>query len=263
MTDITLILGVSEDYLHIVFAKNEQIYCSQDWRVNANGTELLVPILTETCKKLKLLPQQLSRIACISGPGSFTGLRLVLTTAAAIRRAFSIPIATLNYLQVLALGAWQALQPTSNTLYSCLRVINNARKDLLYKQDFALTNMLSSPIPLTEPQVISIEEACATTEPTYFIGSGVKQYYTFLYEQSLTNPNIYLSRQKMTVFPHALLQLVLQLPDIEWKYKDPEPLYLRQCEAVENLSSIAIKQGKSPECSHAELGYLLTQQPIC
>lgn len=261
MKGLTLTLGVSEQHLHIVFIKDGEIQYIQECSITSNGTEILGPLIIESLEKAHLSLQQISRIACIAGPGSFTGLRLVLTTAVAIRRALSIPLATLNYLHVLAASAW-ALPELQNIslLPSSLRVITYARQKLLYIQDFLVTTTF--PIPITKPQISSIEASIQTKEPMLFIGSGVQHNYTFFAEHALINPNILLFQKKISISPYALLQLVKNIPHVEWKHNDPEPLYLRHCDAVDNLSAISLKQGKNPEHACSTFKKIITQPPI-
>ena len=56
----------------------------------------------------------------------------------------------------------------------------------------------------------------------------------------------------------ALLDLALALPDEAWGHKDIHPLYLRPCDAVDNLASIAAKRGQAPEEAYAQLDRLLS-----
>jgi len=51
------------------------------------------------------------------------------------------------------------------------------------------------------------------------------------------------------------------LPETAWRDEDIEPMYLRPCDAVDNLSSIAAKRGDDPAQAHAELRRLLNVSP--
>lgn len=260
MKGVTLILGASEQDLHIVFAQNGEVQYAQECAIKSNGTELLGPLITESLKKNCLSPQRISRIACIAGPGSFTGLRLILTTAVAMRRALSIPLATLNYLHVIAASACAFIEIQQLLLSYTLRVITYARKHFLYVQDFLLNTTFL--VPITKPQIIPIKASLQIKEPMLFVGSGVQYNYPFFEEQSLVNPNILLFQKKISISSQALIQLIDQIPQEKWQQNDPEPLYLRQCDAVENLSSIALKQGKDPEYAYLTLEKILTQHPL-
>lgn len=261
MKGITLILGSSEQYLYIVFAQDTEIVCAQEWLIHASGSELLAPAITDILQKINIFPQNISRISCISGPGSFSGLRLILATTTAMRRTLNIPVATLNYLEVLAASSWPLLSPQNSiTLHAKLRIVTYARQQLVYVQDFRLDESL--PVPITEPQVLPITDVIQISEPTLFVGSGVKRNYTYFQEQAQTNHAIFLYPQPISVSSSALVQLTERIMPFEWQENDPEPLYLRPSDAVENLSSIAIRNGQNPDHAHSELENLLKQDPL-
>ena len=83
----TLIMNASEGRIQFVLEQEGSLACAQEWSAPSKGTELLTPALADAFQRLGIMPSDISRIACVAGPGSFTGLRLALTTAAAFRRA--------------------------------------------------------------------------------------------------------------------------------------------------------------------------------
>ena len=98
----TLIMNASEGRIQFVLEQEGSLACAQEWSAPSKGTELLTPALADAFQRLGIMPSDISRIACVAGPGSFTGLRLALTTAAAFRRATGAAVAPLNALQALA-----------------------------------------------------------------------------------------------------------------------------------------------------------------
>ena len=85
-TGLELILNAAEGVLQIAVTDNERLLCAQEWRRAERATEILAPALRDICAALDVRLTDFRRIACVRGPGSFTGIRLVLTTAAALRR---------------------------------------------------------------------------------------------------------------------------------------------------------------------------------
>ncbi len=81
------------------------IVTAQSWNVPSQGAELLAPALENALARLGLVPKNIRRIACVRGPGSFTGLRLVLATASGLARAAGAELAGLDYLPLLAVEA--------------------------------------------------------------------------------------------------------------------------------------------------------------
>ena len=104
-TGLELILNAAEGVLQIVVTEDEAILCAQEWYRSERATEILAPALAELATSLGIRWSDLRRIACVRGPGSFTGIRLTLATAAALRRCGRAQLAGLDYMQALATTA--------------------------------------------------------------------------------------------------------------------------------------------------------------
>ena len=145
----TLIMNASEGRIQFVLEQEGSLACAQEWSAPSKGTELLTPALADAFQRLGIMPSDISRIACVAGPGSFTGLRLALTTAAAFRRATGAAVAPLNALQALAGSVpFGLLFPARETR---IRVITHARRGLVHGQDF-----LCAPVPPCHPPWTSL-----------------------------------------------------------------------------------------------------------
>lgn len=104
----------------------------------------LVPMIGEALLAAGLTYKDLSAVACTVGPGSFTGLRVGLSSARAIALAAGIPALGYTTLEVLAYEAAR-LQSTPGPVLAIL----NAGKGEQYFQLFS-----GNPFkPLAEPQV--------------------------------------------------------------------------------------------------------------
>ena len=96
-TGLELILNAAEGVLQIVVTEDEAILCAQEWYRSERATEILAPALAELATSLGIRWSDLRRIACVRGPGSFTGIRLTLATAAALRRCGRAQLAGLEF----------------------------------------------------------------------------------------------------------------------------------------------------------------------
>lgn len=146
----------AEGVLQIVVTDNEAVLCAQEWHRAERATEILAPALQEICAALDLRLRDFRRIACVLGPGSFTGIRLVLTTAAALRRTSRAQLAGLDYMQALATSAVLERQLLYNAR---LWVLTHARRNLVHCQPFVAYGPQIPAQPLQAVELCTPEEA--------------------------------------------------------------------------------------------------------
>ena len=251
----TLILNAAEGHIQLVVGKNGddgclEFVCAQEWTAPGQGTELLTPVLADVFRHLHLRPAEIARIACVAGPGSFTGLRLVLTTAAAFRRATGARVASLNTLHALAASVPTVLLEQK----SIVRVITHARRGLVHGQDFLCGNGL--PEAIGAPAMWTLEQVLREPRPHFVVGSGVKKNLALLQDTLPQGVRLFPELFDQPT-PNALLAMTRALPPDAWQERDLDPLYLRPCDAEDNLSGIARKRGQDPDAVHADLDRLL------
>ena len=63
-----------------------------------------MPVLAEAFDKAELKPQDIDKIFAVTGPGSFTGIRVGLTVAKTMAYTLNIPIVPISSLEVMASG---------------------------------------------------------------------------------------------------------------------------------------------------------------
>ena len=128
-TGLELVLNACEGDLQIVLTDDEELVCAQNWAVANNGTEILAPAVRQIFALAGKRLADLKRIGCVRGPGGFTGIRLVLATAAALRRTTGAQLAALDYLRALA----TTLAMQEQLLYgNRIWVLTHARRGLVH-----------------------------------------------------------------------------------------------------------------------------------
>jgi tRNA threonylcarbamoyl adenosine modification protein YeaZ len=251
MQDITLILNTAEKRIQFLLCRGPELLCAQDWLAQRGGTELLAPALREACARLGITPASIGRIACVAGPGNFTGLRIGITTASGLARAVDAKQAGLDYLQCLAANA--LARPGEEVL-----VMTNARRGLAYCARYRADE---NGVPRAQGRtfllpVPPVPEGVDLGQPDFVLGSALssnREYLSGLFPATtrLLPP----SADQPTA---ASLLAMERLTDWDSAAGDIVPLYLRDCDAVENFASIARAQGRDPERAHAELERLMS-----
>ena len=252
MQDLTLILNTAEKRIQFLICSGGSVLCAEDWLAQRGGTELLAPALRDAFSRLGMKPAALARIACVAGPGNFTGLRIGLTTASGLARAVQAKQAGLDYLQCLAFNA--SARPGEEVL-----VMTNARKGLAYCARFRADE---NGVPRAEGRTVllplpPVPEGFDFGAPDFVLGSALSSNRAYL--APLFPEKTRLLPASADTPTTASLFAAEQLTD--WDSldgSDPAPLYLRDCDAVENFDAIARAQGRDPKRAHEELERLMT-----
>ena len=77
------------------------IYNNND---NHDTSSKMMPVLSEAFENVGLKPQDIDKIFAVTGPGSFTGIRVGLTVAKTMAYTLNIPIVPISSLEVMASG---------------------------------------------------------------------------------------------------------------------------------------------------------------
>jgi len=232
---INLILNGAEQRLQIVLAKEKVPILSQEWLVPGRAMQFLAPALDQALTLLSLTPKDLSGVACVRGPGSFTGLRIVLATALGFAKASDLPLAGLDYPPLLAQGPIPLLHGT-------LAVLTHSRTRQVYAQTFSAPGCE----PLSEPESLMLEQIPALLQdkprPWSVLGSGLRRNRNF-FEDHLEEA-VFLDPIWDNPRPESLAHAAARARF----HKEPIALnYLRTSDAEENLDRIARSRGLTPE----------------
>ncbi len=189
-------------------------------------------------------PQRLKGIACVRGPGSFTGLRLVLSTVLGLHKAWGTPLAGIDYLPLLARGAGARHG-------EIVWALTYSRNRQVYAQSFRTEGDIGGIVckPLAPPEAYEIKTVAAlvraTQGPSCILGSGLRKNFDFFSERFADCPQHTLLPD---VFDAPSSSLLLQAAaECEYAAAPIVPLYLRASDAEDNIVSIAKKHGFDPE----------------
>jgi tRNA threonylcarbamoyladenosine biosynthesis protein TsaB len=276
-TGLELILNATEGVLQIIVTDDEQPLCVQEWHRADRATEILAPALAEICRTLDVSLAKFRRIACVRGPGSFTGIRLVLATAAALRRTGAARLAGLDYMQALATSA---VLRRGLAYGAQIWVLTHARRNLVHCQPFLSYGPQIPAQPLSAVDLCSPLEALRRVvedsgallpagieaqPPLWVCGSGLARNaavfdeFSGMRQMPLAGNTPVVTLPKLVSPDSAALRLLARHGD--YFDEDIEPLYVRPCDAVENLPQLAPKLGMSGENAAAALDAMLERTP--
>lgn len=97
-----LAIDTSNQVLGIAILNQDQIIGELITNVKKNQTSRLMPAIHQLMKDIDMNPDQLDKIVVARGPGSYTGVRIGVTTAKSLAWALSIPVVGVSSLEVLA-----------------------------------------------------------------------------------------------------------------------------------------------------------------
>ena len=270
---ITLILNSTEGPLQLLLAENNHpangklnLKCAQTWEPQGQGAETLIPNLAAMLEQNKLTAGDISRIACVRGPGSFTGIRLALTTALGLAR--SIPsqplmvgplMAGLDYLPLLAQTALETLSQPQ--LPCSIWVLTHARRGQIHLQGFEANTerKLNSLYPpqgcLTTAGLEIIKQHSPKSKPIFLTGSALPRNPELpeLIATELGQQLPQISLLAENLFTPSQTSLMEAASLAQYSSKPIDALYLRSSDAEENLPYIAAGLGLDPHQAMLDL----------
>jgi len=154
----------------VSLAKNgETVLCREISEQGYSHAEKLHVFIEEILKETKVAPKDLSAIAVSKGPGSYTGLRIGVSTAKGFCYALGIPLIAVDTLQVLAQKA---------TVENGLIVpMIDARRMEVYS---AVFDNKHNKIREVQAEILDANSYAEMTEAVYFIGDCQEKCKTVL-----------------------------------------------------------------------------------
>ncbi|MEU4453655.1 tRNA (adenosine(37)-N6)-threonylcarbamoyltransferase complex dimerization subunit type 1 TsaB [Nocardioides sp. NPDC023903] len=190
--------------------------------------EQLAPLISDVLAEAGIVRQDLTAIAVGAGPGPFTGLRVGLVTARTLGFALEIPVYAACTLDVLAVEAVVSTSSTTKDIGGGFFVATDARRKEVY-----LASYDPEGVRLEGPVVARPAEV-ATSMPV--VGEGA-----LLYPDAFPTP-------LGPVRPSAGW-LARAVADEQVELMDPEPLYLRRPDAVEQAAQKKVQQNVQKKVS--------------
>ncbi|PKN09807.1 MAG: tRNA (adenosine(37)-N6)-threonylcarbamoyltransferase complex dimerization subunit type 1 TsaB [Deltaproteobacteria bacterium HGW-Deltaproteobacteria-8] len=242
---LLLALNGADERLQLALGRMEaggvSFLAAQEWTVPGSAVRFLAPGIQQLLDGLGLAGRDVRRIACVTGPGSFTGLRMSLALAQGMAAATGAELAGLNHLELLAAEAAQLLEEGGGAVAALVW----SRRGQVYAQAFQRSAGQTSPV--SPPQVVALtampEFLAALPRPLFLLGGGLRRNLPFFEELAGRDVNLRLLPAHWDApRPSALLDLAGRAA---FGPQALEPMYLRASDAEDNLAAIAAGRGLS------------------
>lgn len=152
-------------------------------------SKTLLPAVVSLMEVCDLTLEEIDVLAVAVGPGSFTGLRIGVSTVKGLSFAMDKPCAGCSTLQSMA---WQLCHLEGYTVVSVM----DARKNQVYQGKFFIKE--GKPERISEDSAISLEELSVELEkidtPKIFVGDGAELTFGFLKNVEMAPSNLRLQR---------------------------------------------------------------------
>ncbi|MFA1819570.1 tRNA (adenosine(37)-N6)-threonylcarbamoyltransferase complex dimerization subunit type 1 TsaB [Virgibacillus oceani] len=96
-----LAIDTSNQAMSVAILKENQISGEIVTNIKKNHSVRLMPAIDQLMKEVSITPEELNKIVVAKGPGSYTGVRIGLTTAKTMAWALNIPVVGVSSLEVL------------------------------------------------------------------------------------------------------------------------------------------------------------------
>lgn len=170
-----LAIETATESCSVAFMKDDRLLGEFRLDIHRAHSEKLIPLIQDLSSRLAIELPQVNLIAISSGPGSFTGLRIGMSTAKGLAHALDCPLISVITLDALA------FQANLSSGHICPLI--KARQDEVYTTLFEKTANERIPQRIADYQVLSLNQLPDfIPENTFLIGNGVREFRTKLRE---------------------------------------------------------------------------------
>lgn len=221
---IILTLDTSGPCCSVALMRDGLILCELFGALGLTHSETLMPMVDEALKRAGVKTEELGLVACVAGPGSFTGVRIGVCAAKGLAHAHGIPCAQLDALEVLAMDNYG--------FDGVICPILDARRDQVYAAQFCFAGGVL-PERLTEDEALPLIAFVQKLPPdrrVLFVGDGVSVHARKIRE--------YVGTRALLAPPHRVqlrasagCVLANRDPSTHCTHLELAPIYLRAPQA--------------------------------
>jgi tRNA threonylcarbamoyladenosine biosynthesis protein TsaB len=231
-----LSLDTTSKYSSIAISKNEKIEIEYNFITNDNLSSMLIPTIKFILETIKLNLNDIDIFGIAIGPGSFTGIRVGLSTLKGLlfeKKRPVVPVVTLKALAYKHIDSNFPIVP-----------VIDAKKEEVYIAGYNFSKQ--GKIEIISPQLINIKSLkikLNTFPNLHFVGIGAEKHKDFIktnFKKSkilVRTPFVASEICKISHKEFISKNFVLDLQDLK-------PFYLRKPDAEQNYNNIKLKKNQ-------------------
>ena len=201
-------IDTSTSYLYLGIVKDKDLLAFVKVNYGSNLSKYTVSEIQKLFKQVSLKPSDINKIIVVSGPGSFTGIRIGMTFAKIFAYTMQKEIITINSLEAMV---------KSITSKKIVVPIIDARRGFVYVAAY------KGEKKIIEEQYIKMEDLINKL-------NNIKEEYIFVTDNQVSNINNYIKYN-----PNILNIVLSYCNKTSINPHQVEPTYLKLTEAEENL----------------------------
>ncbi len=232
-----LAIDTSSKICSVSILENNKVMIEKHSDDEKTHSQKLMPIIDETFNEVNLTLDDIDLLACCQGPGSFTGIRIGISTVKAFADVKNIPIIGITSLESLAYNV------NSNCLISS---IIDAKHDnvyfSIYQQNNGILDEVISPVSCSITNAIEILKKY-NEKNVVLVGDGAIVHHILL-EENLENISFASDEEsKQTSISVGIAALAKYNNSNYSPAFSVSPIYLKKSEAEINLEKKKMVKG--------------------
>ena len=142
MNPTILYIETATDVCSVALSKGTEIIGLKEEAGGNNHAKHLLPFVDEVLKQAGIVMKEINGVAVSIGPGSYTGLRIGVSTAKGIAYTASIPVMAISTLESIAQGAKTLWSGTSTETVQIVPMIDARRMEVFTtRYDFNMQSL--------------------------------------------------------------------------------------------------------------------------
>ncbi|MET3589768.1 tRNA threonylcarbamoyl adenosine modification protein YeaZ [Bartonella silvatica] len=220
---LILAIDTASIYCAVALTHHKSVVARINERINKGHAERLIGYIAQITEQAHITLDQIDRIAVNIGPGSFTGVRVGVSTARALALALEIPAVGVSALEALAVQT----KVNKNTA-SAITVVIEAGRDMFYHQNFH-----EDLTPLGKPGLKTIADIIKDLPPqTRLTGPAADIVASYIQKNQINTIII----KDQILCEAADIVSYAHLAENKQPHDPPCPLYLRNADAKQQTN---------------------------